>query len=141
MAGVAGTVPRHHGAHQRRHVKLVPRHFLFHQGVRSFIYTVLLVAEHLRRRHAFAGTLPQDQLRLLPQSSVLIGLPNELWCIVRSFFRRADWPVQPPNALTYVFESVPVPHARSQYTRAILSTEQAVLSVFNGPHKSRLRPR
>ena len=40
-------------------------------------------------------TPPSDkaQLALLGRSSVLIGLPNELWCIVCSFFCRGDWPV------------------------------------------------
>jgi len=30
---------------------------------------------------------------MLPQSSVLIGLPAELWLMACSFFRRSDWAV------------------------------------------------
>jgi hypothetical protein len=30
---------------------------------------------------------------MLPQSSVMIGLPTELWLAVCSFFRRSGWVV------------------------------------------------
>ena len=70
------------------------RHFLYHPAVRASTRTVFLVAEQLRRRHTFVSSISHDQLRLMPpsQGSVLTGLPNELWCIVCSFFCRADWP-------------------------------------------------
>ena len=73
------------------------RHFIYHPGVRSGIHTVLLTAERLRRQHALAvtTTMPQDQM--LARTSVFVGLPNEMWWAVFSFFRRADWPVQPAS--------------------------------------------
>ena len=65
------------------------RHFLYHPGVRSSIHTVLLGAERLRRRHGAQSGARRStrRLQVLPA-----GMPNELWCIVCSFFRRADWP-------------------------------------------------
>jgi hypothetical protein len=69
------------------------RHLLHHLGVRSSVLTTLLVAHRLRCRHAVVSTLTQYQLRMLPQSSVLIGLPTELWLAVCSFFRRSGWTV------------------------------------------------
>ena len=69
------------------------RHSLHHPGVRSGVLTTLLVARRLQSRHAVVCALTQHQLQTLPQSSALIGLPNELWLVVCSFFRRSDWVV------------------------------------------------
>ena len=68
------------------------RHWLHHSGLRSSVHTALLVAERLWRRHEVMSslTLSPQQLQMLPQS-VRIGLPNELWHIVCSFFLRSDW--------------------------------------------------
>ena len=67
---------------------------------------VLLVAGRLRRRHNLAGALPQQQQQhLLPQPSLLVELPHELWHMVCSFFVRSgprcsspavggDWPTE-----------------------------------------------
>jgi ankyrin repeat protein len=70
------------------------RHSLHHIGVRSSVLTTLLVARRLQYRATVADALTQHQLRMLPRSSMpMIGLPNELWLVVCSFFRRSDWVV------------------------------------------------
>jgi len=73
------------------------RHSLYHPGVRTSVRTVLLAAEHLRRRHAAAAAaMPPGQARLMPWTSLLClpVLPDELWHIVCSFFLRSDWSVR-----------------------------------------------
>ena len=71
------------------------RHPLHHSGVRSSVLTTLLVARRLQDRATAANALTKHQLRMLPRSSKpsmpMIGLPNELWLVVCSFFRRSDW--------------------------------------------------
>jgi len=79
------------GAGKSGHVELVARPALaMPPRVRSGVLTTLLVAHRLRCRHAVVSTLTQCQLRMVPQSSVLIGLSTELWLVVCSFFCRSD---------------------------------------------------
>ena len=65
--------------------------------VRSSVFTVLLVAERLRRRHNYVGRLSERNRHLLSQTSFLSGLPKELWLVVCAFFLRADWTVRSPS--------------------------------------------
>ena len=69
------------------------RHFLFHARVRSMIRTVLLVAKRLHRRHSDLGSgegsAPRTRSRT--RTAAFVRLPNELWCVICSFFLRTDW--------------------------------------------------
>ena len=47
-----------------------------------------------KKGHDLVGALPlQQQPHLLPQPSLLVELPHELWHMVCSFFLRSNWPV------------------------------------------------
>ena len=72
------------------------RHFLFHAGFRGRIHTLLLVAAKLRERHAFATTISPSNLRLLGKQTTVVGLPDELWCLICGFMLREDWPIPAP---------------------------------------------
>ena len=72
------------------------RHFLFHAGVRSMVRTVLLVEKRLHRRHSDPGNGQESAPRTHSRTpnfrtAAFVWLPNELWCVICSFFLRTDW--------------------------------------------------